>query len=330
MFDKDQLEKAPPLAGKFDTVDDMTDLERAVAEHQGLVTPEGALKEDARRRPKKSLDLPPHIGPPVRLEDLTPDAGEINQGIAEMKARLEKETRPAKDAETARLDQPLPPPSFDDAPVEPERGTDLPRPDADTTNVFKLIADAKEPVNCGHCGWDVRQTFQPPKATEEDRMAFVRHVMSRSGRFHKTYRLFDALSLELRSVSQTESDEMIRQLRKDAEKERIRTGGEFSVQLQRYQLAASVRRLIVHSGDADNRIKDISEAEVFPTLDEVRKRGVDEPARYLEELVIGDNMPTGLYSALVAAWLEFSRFYGWLSAHAHESSFWKAVAGSRS
>lgn len=330
MFEKDQLEKAPPLAGKFDSIDDMTELERAVAEHQGLVTPDGTLKEEARRQPKKLLDLPAHIGPPVRLEDLTPDAGEINQGIAEMKARLAKETKPTKTAEAARLDQPLPPPSFDDAVSAPNRGTDLPMPDTDTANVFKLIAEAKEPVNCGHCGWDVRQSFQPPKVTEEDRMAFVRHVMSRHGRFCKTYRLFDALSLELRSVSQTESDEMIRQLRRDAEKERIKTGGEFSVQLQRYQVAASVRRVIAHSGDADERIKDISEAEVFPTLDEVRKSGVDEPARHLEGLVIGESMPTGLYSALVAAWLEFSRVYGWLSSHAHESSFWKAVAGSRS
>lgn len=330
MFEKEQLENAPPLSGKFDNVEDMTELERAVAEHQGLLTPEGDLKEDAKRKPPKKLDLPGHLEPPMRLEDLSPDAGEVNRGIEEMKARLAKEAEAKKGEAEGRLDQPLPPPSFDAA-EPPPTSSALPLPaEMKDVAITEAIVSAKEPIPCGHCGWDIRQTFQPPKVSEDDKAAFIRHVMSRTGRFYKSYKLFDLMTLEMRSLTQTETDEILRQLRKDTRSERIETGGEFSVQLQRYQVAASVRRIMAFSGEPENKVKEIAEAEIFPTLDELVKQKTDEPVRHLEQLVIGENMPTGLYSALVAVWLEFSRLYGWLSSHAHESSFWQAAAGSRS
>lgn len=318
------IEKAPSMRGKFISKNQkLTELERRVAEYQDLLDENGLIKDDALVAPP--VALPAGFDPPVPLENLIADTSKIETDIAEVKGGSAKEAIPE---EEKQVDEGLAPPGFETG--EPDVDPGLP-PGSESdsasikVNVADLIANAKEPVRCGHCGWDQRGLFTPPKFSEEDKMAFIRHIMSSDGRFFKIYDVFgDNLQIILRSRTQAEMELILECGRQDMKAEKLIGMGDLTAQLQRYHIAASVSKIIDRINSENSRN--------FDALSVYAKSSSNtaDAVRAIDEAVFGTGQPTALYNVITAVWMEFERLYAWFTAKAHEVDFWKAAAGDHS
>lgn len=323
-FSQEQLEAAPSLRGRFGTKDQpLTELERAVAEHQGLLEDDGTLKAEALRL--CPVALPANMPQTVSLEELVPEkAAVIEEQIQEIKGEHAEAARADEDKQ---LGDGLAPPPFADGEVADDPGE--PPGDSQTAavaiDISQLIRNAREPVRCGHCGWDQRDSFKPPPFNEEDKMAFIRHVMSKGGRFFKTFELFGGKVLvTLRSRSQAELEAILECARRELKAEELAGVGDMQAQLQRYHIAAAVAK-IVDREDSEN-------SQEFKTLNN-QLSVLDDPKKAVQDKdkeVFGSGQSTGFYNIATALWMEFERLYGYFASRAHEPDFWKAAVGDRS
>lgn len=303
---QEQLQNAQSLRGKFRPGYRLTDAERQVAEFQGLLNPDGTLKTEAMVA--ADGDKTPKI-PVVPLSEIA-NTDELEGRIAEIRGGATPSVEPPDTADG------LPPPTEEAPTVQPEAVSP-----SEPSNIARVLAEAKEPVLCGHCGWDHRVFFQDPACDEQDRAAFVRHVMSRNGRFFKDFKLFDGqVTVRMRSRLQDEVETIVEAARKQMHGGNLVGTGDWQVQLQRYSVAASVES-IVHGPDS----------QVFPTLAESRERCDDDDVKAVENLCndVFGGRSVALYNAITAIWIEFERLYGWLTSRAHSENFWRAARGPR-
>jgi hypothetical protein len=320
-FTQEQLETAPSLKGRFTSADQsLTELERAVAKHQGLLTDEGKLSEEALK--PKPLEMPSGFGGVTSLEDLAPDKV---AGVEDAVRDVQGEHAPAAevDSDLQLEESGLPAPEFSDSEQDIGPGPP-PEPMASATiDIGDLLRKAKEPVRCHHCGWDQRDSFQNPRFGEEDKMAFIRHVMSAKGRFFKTYSLFGgSAKVTLRSRTQREVDMALEYTRGLLKNEKLLGMGDMQAQLQRYHVAASIHKITNDDGTQE-----------FKALQDYDKQVSSEtlhPVEALDKAVFGGEQAAGLYNIVTALWMEFERLYGWFASRAHEPDFWKAADGAHS
>ncbi len=338
-FSAKHLQQAPDLRGRFTKKDQsLTEEERAIAQFQGLIDPaSGLLTDEAIAKPIP--DVSANMPQVVPLEQLTENAADIQEQVEDIQGENADEAEISPDLQVeAPLTPPLAPPGYEEG---TEGGSDYTDPDplptkapsedpADSSvvNIGALLAKSNDPFFCSHCGWDQRGAFQEPKHGEEDKMAFVRHIMSPAGRFYKEYNKFDGkMKVTLRSRSQWEADSIVDFARS------IVTGGidktqsltgmmDLTAQMQRYQMMASVHSI--------TNLVD-SKTVVFPTLESYKDDDSKEfPVKLMEKTLLGEGRSIGIINIMMASWLEFERLYGWLTSRAHEPDFWKAVGGSRS
>lgn len=315
-FTFEDVKNAPSLKGAFFRKDQkLTPFERAVAEYQGLIDENGLLKDEAIKKQEKSL--PPNITPPVNLVDLDPAKGtEVEREVEEKVTKIKGETAAeAKADPSLQVDEGLPPP--DEDPQEEEESLDT----KEDVDLIDLIVNYKEPLLCAHCGWDQRASFKPPRYSEEDKLAFIRHVMS-SGRFYKDYPIFGGkIKVRFRSRTQKELEIIMEKGRQDLKNEKLMGVGDLQAALQRYNVVISIDSWI-DTEEPENSKK-------FPTLEELSKKEED-PLTALEELVLGQGRSSAAYTILTAIWMEFTRLYEWFAARAHDPDFWKAAVGGAS
>lgn len=315
---REQLAKAPSLAGRFKRPDSpMSDAEREVAEYQGLLDPKtGLLKPEALQ--KTQPRIPPQVAPPIQLSELVENPAALEEKLEEIKA----ETTPvAESREPLKVDESgLPPPSFSDG--EPARSDSPVLPRDDKPDLPSLIREYQEPLRCGHCGWDIRQSFNSPAFDEEDKIRFIRHIMS-SGRFYRDYELMGGqVVVRFRSRSQSEHEKIYAAALKQLNDGKLAGLGDVQAWMHGRNVAASVDALIDRGGEMPIEKK-------FDTINDRVESGEADPVDSLYHDVFSSRS-TAFYSMVWAAWMEFERLYGFLASRAHEPDFWKAAAGAHS
>lgn len=317
-FSDEQLRSAPSLKGKFDSKKQpLTDLERAVAAHQGLLEDDGTLK-DAAVRPVPPT-IPSNMPQTLSLEELMPEGADgIKSQIMEVRGANAKS---AVVEEDKQVDTGLQPPELNDEVVA---STSVNEPGANqtgaaTVDIKKIIKDYNEPVRCSYCGWDQRAAFRPPDVTDEDKLAFIRHIMSTSGRFFKEYKIFGGnISIVLRSRSQAELEAILMCARQELKDGELAGVGDLQAQLQRYHISAAVAEIINH--------KDSKGSIQFDTLASLLGvKTAKEAVHSKDKDVFGEGRSTGLYTIISSLWLEFERLYGYLIYQAHTKDFWEAA-----
>lgn len=316
-FTQEDVENAPELSGKFERkTQALTELERAVAAHQGLLEDDGTLKDEAIRKEPTEVQLPPGIPMPVSLESISDDADKITEEIQSIRGEHAPEA--AIDEELQVDSEGLAPPDVNNRKVENIDTVENSAPDE--LDLRSMIATSDDPVVCAHCGWDQREAFKTPKHSEEDKLAFIRHIMGTTGRFYKTVDLLGGnIKLTLRSRSQTEVDMIMNYTRDEMKKDNLVGVGDLTAQIQRYHIAASVHEIAFDKG-----------REKFPFLSEIAATDDKSAVEIMDDNVFGNERSTAMYGMVTAEWLGFERLYGWLASHAHDKDFWKAVAGARS
>lgn len=337
--EQNDLSSYPSLAGKFaNRGARLTPQERAVAKFQGLLNDDGTLKEEAIAQPEQVINLPPGVSAPVPLESLVENAEEVEEQIRGIKGDFAKEAVVDGDKQ---LGEGLQPPDFSEG---DGRGAEDSDGDFRTTTVplGLLIEQSADPVKCSHCGYDLRNAFTDPPYTEDDKMAFVRHVMSDTGRFYKTYSLLGGrVRIRLRSRSQAELEIILQVARQQMKDDKLIGMGDLAAQLQRYHMVASIDRLSCDSADEEQP----SETKEFMTLnarvESARKKDNRSPedddtvlltkcVKDMDAAVFGGGRGTALFNTVMAHWMEFERLYGWFAAKAHDPDFWNAVGGELS
>ena len=324
-FTREQLEQAPSLRGSFTRKDQpITELERAVARHQGLLEDDGTLKSEALE--KVLPPLPSNMPQTIPLEELVPEkAAGIEAAI--QAAKGEHAPDAVEDVEK-QVETGLAPPPFDD--TELSAGPGEPPGDnqsaAAAVDLRQLIRGAKEPLYCGYCGWDQRDSFKPPPFTEEDKLAFIRHVMSKSGRFFKRFTLLGGkVKVTLRSRSQAELEAIMECARQELKAEELTGIGDLQAQLQRYHIAASVCKIVDQETPEDSQ--EFAPLDVqLDKLNTAAKAAVQAK----DKAVFGAGQSTGMYTIITTRWMEFERLYGYFASRAHDPDFWTAAAGDHS
>ncbi len=309
------VSKMPSLKGRLPSKDvHLTEMEKAALQDQGLLDDDGRPTDEAIVQPDPMANLPPGVERPVPLEDLVPDSSVTEEAVAEAKGEHAPEAEVDADKQVA---------AGLAAPVDDEDETldpGLPPGEAElgsaTVPLGALIQQSTDPVNCGRCGFDLRQTFVEPRFEASDKASFIRHIMSKDGRFYKEYEIFDgAMKIRFRSRSQHELDMILDEGRRELKKEDLAGIGDLTAQVQRYHVAASVDRI---SGTAAD--EEVTDFELLSEVGNVKK---------VDETVFGTGRSSGLYNVVMALWMEFERLYGWFSSKAHDPDFWKAADGDR-
>ena len=321
-YSEEQLNESRDLRGQLTpgkTLENMTSLEQAVLRHQGLVDDNDQIKPEAFTKVEEPINLPPHIPSPVPLEDLEPDmADRISEAVSEARGAAADE---ADVDPEMQVDAPLPPPDTDDVMIDDfvDDGFGA----STKMDVGVLLRGAKEPVRCPRCTYDVRKHFADPDFEQSDKATFIRHVMSRNGRFEKRFPILDGHgAIIMRSRSQSEMERIFKYVRSKLQDEELLPGSDYITQIERYHIAASVAAI---------ESNDPADSEKFPTLDYLAQdKDCADPVGALENMVFGSGRSAGLFSIVTALWMEFERLYGWFSSKAHEPDFWKAAVGSHS
>lgn len=312
---QEELDAFPSMKGKFAGNEHLTELEKQVAMHQGLMTEDGKFTAEAIKPEPKQM--PEGFAGIVALEDLAPDkAQEVEAAVQDIRGEHAEDAE--IDPELQVEDGGLSAPSFSDADELPDDSDSSTDEDKDTTvDIKTLISQSQEPVKCYHCGWDQRNSFQTPKFEEEDKMAFIRHIMSKTGRFYKTYELMGGhILVTFRSRSQSEVDAIVDYTREMVSNEKLIGPADMQAQLQRFHIAASLDTL-----DTDDPTEP---AYSFKPLDQYSN------IAEMDREVFGSGRGAAFYNMITAQWMEFERLYGWFSAQAHKSDFWRAADGDLS
>lgn len=324
-FTQEDVERAPSLRGKYENPKVwLTPFERAVAQYQDLLQPDGALKEEALKPAPKTM--PAGLTPPLPLSLVAADARSIEEEV--LRARDEVRARHAANSVKPSADAPaaesggLPPPEKEEGPAtaptveERPREEETPRPTSPEA-LTAQIAKSPTPVPCGHCGWDQREFYNEPVYTEEDKLAFIRHFFGPSSRFYKTYELFDGgLTVTLRSRLQSEAD-----LLENYVRQTLKTGetigvGDFMARLQRYQIASSVHKIVDQAGTTILEFPELAKLEIKDASAVVE----------MDRLVFGSGQSAALFQIIAALWMDFERLYGYLASRSLQKGFWKAAA----
>jgi hypothetical protein len=198
-FTEEQIKSCPSMKGKFANKDvRLTEYEIAVARYQGLIGPDGKLTDEAVEKitPDKVTNIIP-------IDELVDDP----DGIA---SKLEAVKQEVHGSETnvdpsLQIGKPLDPPNT-------VSGTDL--TNLNPSQVTTVIKSCSFPVVCDHCKYDIRNQFKEPPYTEDDKLAFVRHVFAPGSRFYKTYEMFNgSVKVTLRSRTIDETTKIIEHIR---------------------------------------------------------------------------------------------------------------------
>jgi len=319
---KETIEGAKSLVGVFDKGQKLTPLELAVAKHQGLVDENDKIKAEHLRKPEQMM--PSNLPAPVPIENLISDdaAARLEQGIADI--RGEDAIDAVVDDDMQLGDDGLDAPDLTGAnDIAPdENASKFASVDDLAVRLHNVISTAEEPIRCNHCGWDQREMFENPPWTEDDKLAFLGHLMSSGGRFYKTFELFGGqMKITLRSRTQNEIDAIMNQARNEMKDEELVGVGDTAAQVQRYQVAASVSEIEDTTTPLNTKkYKSITETESTDELSAVR---------IVDNALFGD-CPAAKFGAIMAVWLEFERLYGWFSSRAYDQDFWQAVVGDPS
>lgn len=319
---KDAVESAPSLKGKYTKPNEsLTELEKAILSHQGLINEDGTLKDEAIRKEDPKSKLPPGFSAPVPLEELAPEqASKLADEIADIKGEHAEQAKPDT---SIQLDgEGVPPPKFaendaDAHTVEPLRENEY--RSSQQKSIRELIEGSDEPVRCWQCGWDHRESFKPPSYTEEDKLAFIRHILS-DGRFFKTYELFGGeIEVQFRSRTQQEIELIMEYARLAFNEQKLAGWGDVQAQLQRYNIVAAVAGIRAREDNGFRKFKPLCEFGDTP-----------DAVKAMDAAFLSSGRSSGMFNIVTAQWMEFERLYGWFSSRAHDSDFWKAVAGDHS
>ena len=291
----------PSLKGKFDRKDQfITELEREAAKKQGLIDDAGLLTDEAIK-PKPSED----DGLAVPLSMITPRANSILEKVEDIVEEI-------KNPEGLKAPDGVAPISDGLAP-----------PDGTTPEIGELdmspaeyLSKCSHSVECNRCGWDLRNAFVPPKYTDDDKEAFVRHLMSRNGRFFKEFPLLSGnIAVVFHSRLQSETDAIVKAAMQYFNGKDSFGVSDVAAYLQKLNMAASIHRF------AD--IAQPTNSEQFKPFSELMVGGqavaVDALLNRFAE------WPSALNSAICAAWNEFEQLYAWFTSKAYDPDFWKAA-----
>lgn len=296
-FTAAELAAAPSLAGKMRRGTKLTDFERAVANYQGLLGPDGALIETAYAKPE--AERPTVEATPV--EHLIDDPTGLLEELEQAKLAGSAKTMPAISTDS-RIDEPLAAPGTVDS-------LDLTKLTAAQIEI--ALRSAQTPIHCPHCAHDQRAIFAEPPVTPEDKAAFIRHIFS-TGRFFKTFQLFGGeITLQLRSRTSDEATKVYEHVRAAATKQTL---GAADVVVRMQQLFCA------------NAVAEITFGKERKVFDVAGERTPD--VVYTD--VFGGERAAALYNAVFTVYLEFERLYDWLTSRASDPNFWKTAVGSHS
>lgn len=313
----EDLQKYPSMSGKFHKREDakgLTPLEKSVAIAQGLIAEDGLFKEEALVPKRPESKIPEHLTPPTPIEDLVSDADSL---IAEIN-NIKGENKPAaviKDDN--KVGDGLVPPDMSEN-VEIKDGPGLPPGEQQKASLHLQIKNAKDPVTCPHCSFDIRQSFSEPEITEDVKARFLRHILSTKGRFNSEVELFGGrIKIIFRSRTQSENDAIQKAIIIASNEKRIQTDVELGLLWNRWRAAASIAEIRT------------DEPTHIPTLDELLADEHDlmKAIDKLDDAVFGRGKSVALFNAIFAPWTEFEKLYSWLSYKAQDANFWKAADG---
>lgn len=272
-----------------------------------LIPPSSETTKGRKRKAVVPIPVPLVQADPEAARALDETIGQLKQADLESLKKM-------------MLGPALEPPPAEPAP-EVSTMAGLTEPDAATA-----IARSSRPVACPQCGWDHRLKFQSPACEQEDKAAFLRHLLSRNsaGRFFKEYPIVDgSIRVRFRSRTDEENVAIWEQVKRDvlSEKEggagRLLNEMEMQLQFLRYQLISSL-----------DRISGVDVPETFPSILEGAQPGEKDWLHKQYKSRLGGSQPAIWYNILVAKFLEFERLYSWLASRAYEPDFWKPAAGA--
>jgi hypothetical protein len=317
----------PDLKGKIPRNITLSPMEIEALRKQGLWDDTNDAPSEEALQPKKPKDLaddiPSHLPKPQPLTLMDPQKSqEIDKAAEAIKSASDEELN------DMQIDTPLPPPTG--AATDPEDEVAEVGPPPEFTGLTDIdaasaISKSKTPVGCPRCGWDHREKFAEPKVTEDDKIQFLRHLLSK-GRFYKTYTIMGGkIKVTFRSRTDGENLAIWEQGKHDLRSkeaggaDRLSNEVELQAQLIKYQLTASVSS--VDSNDGPERFH-----ELLSIKDDEEVSEEDVVFHKMMERFGGDT-PPAWYNILYAQFMEFERLYQWLTARAHDPDFWSTAAG---